>query len=133
MVTTNGKKDSSFVNVENANWVEILGEFTPTDISDRKYLGKYTFSQFDDNFENTHNFLYTANNNELYTQKLLITMDVNTMKVRGVFIETYKKSFWNERIEKLMYIPLRSILIQQYDKPLIGSKKETITKYTSIQ
>ena len=132
-VIENGKRDSSFTNVEKMDWPSILKPFMETEISDRKYLGKYTFSQFDDNFENTHNFLYTANAKDLYTQKLLICMDINSMKVRAIYIETFSSSLWNERIRKLVYTPLRTIQIQQYDKPLIGGKKEFITKYSALQ
>ncbi len=126
-------KDSSYTNVEKMDWQEILKVFVETDISDRKWLGYYTFSQFDDDFDNTHNFMYVANRKEMFTQKLLITMDVNTMKVKGVYIETFKSSVWNERVQKLLYEPAKTIQIQQYDKPLIGSKKETVIKYTAIQ
>ncbi len=131
-VTLNGKTDTSYVNIEQLDWRPILKTFVETDISDRKFLGQYTFNQFDDATDNTHNFMYVANNKNLFTQKLLITMDVNSMKVRGVYIETYKKSIWNERIQKLYYAPVKIIQIQQYDHPLVGSKKELVTTYDAI-
>ena len=133
IVTLNGKKDSSYTNVDKMDWPSILKYYSESDISDRKYLGKYTFSQFDDNFENTHNFLYTANNKDLFTQKLLICMDVNSMKVRGIYIETLKSTFWNECLCKLTYTPLRTIQIQQYDKPVLGSKRELVIRYSAVQ
>ncbi len=131
-VTEGGKTDSSFVNIEHVDWVDVLKTFTETDISDKSFLGQYSFSQFEDSLDNTHNFLYLANNKELFTQKLLITMDVNTMKLRGVYIETFKKTFWNERQQKLFYSPVEVIQVQQYDKPLVGSRKEKVVKYVAV-
>jgi len=132
-VKLNGKVDTSYTNVINMDWKSILKIFSATDISDRKFLGKYNFSQFDDNFDNTHNFMYVAEDPNLYTQKLLITMDNATNKVKGIYIETQKSNFWNETHQKLYYAPVRTIQIQQYDKPMLGSKKELLVKYVAIQ
>ncbi len=133
-IVENGKTtDSSFVNAEHLDWVAVLKIFTETDISDRSFLGKYSFTQFEDSLDNTHNFLYLANDKELFTQKLLITMDINTMQLRGVFIETFKKTFWNETHQKLFYAPVAIIQMQEYENPLIGSKKEKITKYEVVR
>ncbi len=132
-IRKNGKiVDSSYTNVEKLDWQSILKVFNVTDISDRKWLGKYTFSQFDDDFDKTHNFMYVANKKDMFTQKLLITMDVNTMKVRGIYIETFESSFWNERTQKLYYEPVKVIQIQQYDKPIWGGEQELVTKYTAM-
>lgn len=128
-VKTDGKVDSSMTNVERMNWPEILEPFIAADIGDRKFLNKYTFSQFDDEMDNTRNFMYVANTEDLFVQKFLITMDISSNKVRGIYIETYRKILWSSTSQKLFYTPARTIQVQEYKKPLIGSKKETITQY----
>lgn len=132
-IKENGKTDTSMTNADILDWPEVLEPFLATDISDRKYLNKYTFSQFDDELDNTHDFMYVANKSDMFVQKLLLTMDVNTMKVRGLYIETYKKTFLGETRQKLLYTPMRSIQIHELTDPLIGSKKDKMTQYDAIR
>ena len=132
-IKENGKVDSSMTNAELMDWPAVLGPFIATDISDRKYLNKYTFSQFDDELDNTHDFMYVANKSDMFVQKLLLTMDINTMKVRGLYIETYKKTFLGETKQKLLYTPLRTIQVHEITDPLIGAKKDKITQYDAIR
>ena len=132
-IRQNGKTDTSYTNVELMNWPEILEPFIASDISDKKFLGKYTFSQFDDEMDNTHNLMYMANGDEMFVQKLLITLDATTIKVRGIYIETHKKVLWSTTTKKLFYSPVRTIQIQEYSKPLLGSKKEIITQYEVVR
>jgi hypothetical protein len=124
-----GKPDSSYTNSDTLSWAPIFKTFAETDISDRKYLGKYNFNQFDDAQDQTHNFFYQARDEDLFTQKLLITIDLYTSKVKGIYIETYKKDFGDEVTQKLYYAPLKTIQIQTDDKPWLGSKKFTIVQY----
>ena len=131
-VTQNGKSDTEMTHIDKMDWRPILAEFVAADISDKKFLGLYTFSQFDDDFDNTHNFLYVADNKDLYTQKLLISMDIRSMKVKGLYVETFKHSFFNERVQKLYYSPVKTIQIQEYNKPWLGSKKDLVITYDAL-
>lgn len=124
-----GKIDSSFTNSDTLAWSEIFKVFFAAEISDRQFLGKYTFSQFDDNADETHNFYYEANDDELYTRKLLITIAQFTNKVKGIYIETRKSSIFSEYTQKLYYKPLRTIQIQTEEKPFFGDKKHTVVEY----
>lgn len=132
-VTENGKKDSSVTNVERMNWPEVLDPFIASDIGDKKYLNKYTFSQFDDETDNTHNLMYVANGEELFTQKLLVTVDITTGQIRGIYIETFKKILWSSTTRKLFYSPLRTIQIQEYNKNLLGMKNEKVIQYDVVR
>lgn len=132
-IKENGKVDSSMTNGDLMDWPSITSVFIATDISDRKNLNKYTFSQFEDETDNTHDFMYVANKPDMYVQKLLLTMDVNTMKVRGIYIETYEKSILKEKSQKLFYSPMRTIQIQESTQPLLGSKTEKVTQYDVIR
>ncbi len=125
--------DSSYTNSDTLNWAPIFKTFSKTDISDRKNLGLYNFNQFDDPQDNTHNFFYMAKDNDLFTQKLLITLDQSSLRVKGIYVETYKKSVWTEVTEKLYYAPVKQVQIQTDEKPLLGSRKHTVTEYTFLR
>jgi hypothetical protein len=132
-VKTNGKTDSSYTNSDTLNWNPIFETFFKTDISDRKFLGKYNFNQFDDNVDQTHNFFYQAIDRDEYTQKLLITIDQQTQKVTGIYIETLEHTFWDDKIQKLFYSPMKTIQIQTDDKPKFGSKKYSVLQYDMMR
>ncbi len=123
------KIDSSFTNSDTLNWSEVFEVFFKTDISDRKFLGKYTFNQFDDNADQTHNFFYQAIDKELYTQKLLITMDIETRMVKGIYIETLEHDFFDDVIQKLYYKPMKIIQIQTDSKPRFGTREFRMIQY----
>jgi hypothetical protein len=127
----NGPTDSSYTNSDTINWAPIFKTFFETDISDRKFLGKYTFTQFDDNQDGTHNFFYEIHEDEdeLFTRKLLITIDQYTRRVKGIYIETNKKTIFNECTQKLYYKPMKTIQIQTDNKPMVGSNTLTIVQY----
>ncbi len=126
---SSAKTDSIYTNSDTLNWGSIFEVFFATDISDRKYLGKYTFSQFDDNMEGTRNFYYRANDDDLFTQKLLITIDITNNKVKGLYVETFKKTIWTEIKQNLYYAPMRTVQIQTDEKPSIGSRKYSVLQY----
>jgi hypothetical protein len=123
------KIDSSYTNSDTINWGNIFDVFFATDISDRKFLGKYTYSEFEDPAEGNMNRYYRANDDDLFTQKFLITTDLKTSSVVGIYIETYKKTVWTEIKQKLYYAPMKTIQIQTDEKPSIGSHKYTVLQY----
>ena len=127
--TNNGKTDSLLTNSDTLNWAPIFKAFAETDISDRKYLGQYTFTQFDDNQDGTHNFYYEANDKDMFTQKLLLTIDQYNNKVKGIYIETIKKDIGGEHTQKLYYAPFKTIQIQTDTRSLFGGKKFTVEQY----
>lgn len=128
-----GRFDSSYTNGDTLNWGKIFHEFFETEISDRKYLGKYNFSQFDDAQDETHNFYYEALDEDLYTRKLLITIDQYSQRVKGIYIEAVKKSIFDDRMVKLYYKPMKRIQIQTTESPLFGEKVHTVTEYEFIR
>ena len=132
-VKIEGKLDSTLTNSDNLNWGPIVKTFSETDISDRKYLGQYKFTQFDDNADHTHNFFYEALDDDLFTRKLLITIDQFTSKIKGIYVETEKKTIFDDDVQKLYYAPLKTVQIQTDEKPLMGSKKYTVTEYTFLR
>lgn len=129
VVTMNGKKDSTTRSAIYVNWGEIFNLFMETDISDPKFLDKYTFSLFREESMQTRNYYYEAKDPELYTQKLHIATDLWTNKVRTVYIETLKKTFWTKQTRKLLYSPITVIQIQEHEEPFIGKNKDLTIEY----
>jgi len=124
-----GPYDSSYTTSDTLNWGNIFKMFFETDISDRKYLGKYKFTQFDDDQDDTHNFFYEALDDELYTRKLLISIDQYNQRVKGIYIEATDKSVFEDKLVKLYYKPMKRIQIQTTETPLFGEKVHTVTEY----
>lgn len=128
-ITENGKKDSAIISALTMKWSEIFKTFFQTDISDPKFLEKYDFAMFDESTTQTKTFSYTAKNPDFFTQKLEISADAYNNKVRSVYIETKKSTFWNTTTQKLLYSPMHVIQILEHNDPLIGSQKEKVTEY----
>lgn len=127
--TLNGKTDSTSVSAITLKWSAIFNTFFETDISDPKYLDKYDFVNLLEPTTQSRTFSYSAKEPDLFTQKLQITIDNFTGRIRNIYIETQKTSFWNKQTKKLLYTPVRVLQIQEYNEPLIGKGKELIVEY----
>jgi hypothetical protein len=128
-----GQTDTSYTNSDTISWAPIFKTFFETDISDTSFLGKYKYTQFPDDQDGTMNLFYEVadpDDDELFTRKLLITVDQQTRRVRGIYIETLKKDILSgDRIQKLYYSPMKTIQIQTENKPVFGSSTHTIEQY----
>ena len=103
--------------------------FIESDISDPKYLEKYDFSMFEDGTTDTHNFYYEAKDKKLFTRKLQISADAMTRKIRSIYIETQKNAKWDSKTQKLFYMPMKVLSIQEFEKGTLGSGKELRVEY----
>jgi hypothetical protein len=128
-ITLNGKTDSVLVSALNMKWSQVFKIFFETDISDPKFLEKYEFSMFEESTTQTRTFTYTARDPELFTQKLQIAADEYNNKIRSIYIETQKETFWNKQTQKLLYSPVHVIQIQEHNDPLIGRQKDLVIEY----
>ena len=129
VVYLNGRKDSMLTNADKVDWAAVFRIFLESDISDAKFLDKYTFSQFADETTMTENFYYEANDKSLFTQKLHIIADINSRKISTIYIETAKNSKWGARTQRLFYEPVKSIIIQEFESTATGDKKDVRIEY----
>lgn len=123
IISLNGTYDSVVINSYNAEWEPLLQTFLATDISADEYLDAYDAEVFDDGM-GALVLYYTAKNDDLLTRTVQVRIDRVTHKILSVFIETGRKSFWNEEVQKLYYTPMKLIQIQEYSRPRLGRKKE---------
>jgi len=126
---TNGKTETIHTNIEKIDWSAVLRIFFATDISDKKYLDKYNFSEFADSLSNTNNYYYEAKEKDLFTQKLHITTNPRNNKITSIYIETLKDGSWGNRTQRLYYIPSTSISIQEFETGKSGDKKDVRVEY----
>lgn len=125
----NGEKDSSLTNFLTANWAPVFDAFNESDIAARKFIGQYSFSQFDDETSGTHDFVYTANNPKVFTRTLQIHVDPYNNKIKSIYIETAKANFWTNTNKKLLYIPNKIIQIQEAEHYFIGKSKNLLVEF----
>lgn len=129
-VTIDGKTDSTYTNSDKIDWIEIFDIFFETDISDMDLVGHYRFTKFEDEQDRTMNFYFQAADDNLFTQKLLVTANPYTNHIKGIFIETRDHSlFLGDTNQKLFYSPFKLIQIQTYTTPLFGKPKSKVVQY----
>ncbi len=127
--TQNGRTDSTVVSAFALDWAGIFSIFFKTDISDKKYLNKYSFSSFDDRVTVSRTYYYEAIDKDLYTKKLQIITDMFSSKIKSIYIETSEKGSFSEKTQKLYYVPIKLIQIQQFESAFIGKDKNLRTEY----
>jgi hypothetical protein len=123
IISLNGARDSVVINSYSADWESVLQVFFATDIGEEKFIDGYQVDVFNDGMGALVLF-YAAKDENLFTRSLQVRLDAVSHRVLSVFIETGKKSFWNEETQKLYYTPMKLIQIQEYSKPLIGRGKD---------
>lgn len=110
----NGQPDSSYTNTFKVDWGTILKTFFETDISDRKYIGHYTFSAFTDEATGTKSYYYEANEDNLPARKLQIMFNKANGRISSVYVEAEKNVGGGKRMQRLYYRPLKLISIQEF-------------------
>ena len=126
---TDSKKDTVIENIYNVNWAFIFKTFFESDISNRKFLCHYNFSQFDDDVTKTRNYYYEAKDPGLFTRKLIISTNPESNKVISVYVETEKKTTLTFQSQKLLYQPLKVIQIQKFEKNIGKNPVNEVIQY----
>ena len=128
VVNTDDRFDSGLMPMQEIEWAPIIKAFSDADISTRSMLGKYSFNVFDDATTGNRDFSYTAKETGLYTRSFQIHSDPFNNKITSIYIETSSKDFWGGRSQKLLYVPLHIIQIQESAHRLLGSSKRSRTE-----
>jgi hypothetical protein len=129
IIVLNGKKDSALISSFKIDWASILKVFMDADISDPKFLDRYSFSSFADAATDSKTFYYEAKEPGLYTRTLQITADRETENVRAIYIETSKKSGMGSKNQKLYYAPVKIIQIQEHEDHAVGRDNDLRIEY----
>jgi hypothetical protein len=124
-----GAIDTTLVNFFNMDWPSILNTFNATDISPRKYLGKYTFSVYDEDITGNRGYTYTSTDPKNFTRTLIINTDPTNNKITSLYIETAKSGLFSNKTQKLLYIPLQIIQIQETEGRLLGKARNLRIDY----
>jgi hypothetical protein len=125
----NDAVDSTVVNLLNMDWASIFITFNATDISYNKYKDLYKEELIDDPTTSTRAIIYTAQDPKLLTRLMNIAVDPLNNKITSIYIETAKHDFWGDKTQKLLYVPLRVLQIQEAQSHLIGKSKKLRVEY----
>lgn len=129
IIVSDEGRDSSFISGFKMELGHIMETFANTDIGDKKYLGKYSFSESLDSASNTRTYFYDANDPEFYTQKLQIITGASDNQIKNVYIEAAESSGWTRTSLKLYYAPGKLIRIIESKKARFVSPDVTTTEY----
>jgi hypothetical protein len=129
IVYINGAVDTTLVNFMNMDWASIFITFNATDISYKKYAGLYKEEVYDDYVTGMRSYMYTAQDPKLLTRLLQISSDPTNNRITSIYIETEKHDFWGDKKQKLLYVPLRIIQIQETQHHLIGKSGTMRVEY----
>lgn len=124
-----GRFDSSLLPTMYLDWSEVIPAFMKADISAPEFLGKYQFSNVEDNLTATRTYTYTATRPDLFTRTLQIHTDMLDYHIKALYIETKASNFWKSTSQKLLCIPGNIIQIQESSNPLIGSVSRRRLEY----
>jgi mannitol-specific phosphotransferase system IIBC component len=93
MTSKDGKQwDSLMTDAFEINWNKIKDVFFKTDIGYVQFLNQYDFQIIKDTSTNRIQYIYSALNNDLKTKQLIITVDDEYYRVKGIQINTTEVS-----------------------------------------
>ena len=116
------------------DWAAITKPFFQADISAKRFIGHYDYSEFSDLPASQRVRSYEAKEDDLRTRQLLVTTDLAHDKiVRSILIATREEGFWNTREQKLYYLPGRFITIAETIRSRIGPDKDLRAEYRFLR
>jgi hypothetical protein len=115
------------------DWASIFITFNSTDISYNKFKGKYKEDFYEDQTTGLRGLSYSALEPDLLTRFLQVSLDPFNNRITSIYIETAKHDFWGSKTQKLLYVPLRVIQIQEKQTHRIGKSGNMRVDYRFMQ
>jgi hypothetical protein len=128
-VNDNGSKDSSKVPDNEMPWKDIYATFEQANIQEKELDKKYIIDITNDTTTQAMTLHYTALDPNLFTQKISIISNNMDRDLRSLYIETTDPGWFSSTNQRLLFIPDRSIQIQERTKRLFSEEKIVITTY----
>lgn len=123
------KKDTSFVKGPSMPWKEIKETFLATNIYDSCFDQKYIIDVLQDTSTRAFTLHFKALSPELFTQIISINSNSDDRKIRSVYIETADPGLFSSTYQRLLFIPGKTIQIQERKKKLFSKEKTNVTTY----
>lgn len=103
------------------DWHRELRAFFDADINDPSCVGKYKGDtvSVDSGNKKMKKYIYTALQNDLPVQKLVVTVNANHDSVTEISVQTQTKNWYDKTITTLNYIPLQKFHINSAETKLI--------------
>lgn len=126
-ISINGEVDTGYQQLDSAFFFHIKSIFDKTDISELKYLSEYDYLYTEEEYY--HSLIYTAKDEDLFTQMLVVNLSYNTNRILHVYIETKKDNLFHTKTQKLTFAPQKFIQIIEYEKSFLSSPKNIKLDY----
>lgn len=128
-INENGNKDSSKVADNKMPWKEIQSIFVKANIQDTTLDRKYIIDVTNDTTTHSMTLHYSAMDPSLFTQSISIISGDEDRSLRSLYIETADPGWFSSTHQRLLFIPNRTIQIQERTKSLFSEEKTKVTTY----
>ncbi len=128
-VNDNGSKDSSKVPDNKMPWTDIKELFKEANIQDKSLDKKYLIDITHDTATHAMTLHYSAMDPSLYTQSISIISSDDDRSLRSLYIETSDPGWISSTHQRILFIPERTLQIQEQVKRLFSKEKTVITTY----
>ncbi len=132
-ITRDGKTDSDMVNFYTMDLGYVLKTFIATDISNPEFLGKYRFSNFEEASTGNRTLMYEAKEPDLFTRTFSFSVDPTNDRILSLYVETSKKVSGGHLHQRLLYIPLKTIQIQEDEGATFSKTRNLRVEYRFLQ
>ena len=128
-INNSGSKDSSKVPDNKMPWKDIYSLFQKANIQNEDLDKKYVVDVTNDTLTKAMTLHYSALDPGLFTQKVSIISNNEDRSLRSLCIETTDPGWFSSVHQRLLFIPNRTIQIQERTKRLFSDEKTIVTTY----
>lgn len=132
VIRTQTTNDTTYHKANEIKWKEVEYPFLQSSFFDKKYDKQYKIDILEDTLSTTLTVMYTSLNPKNPTQKMTIRTGQPDNKVLSIYIEYNDIGFLTSQNYKLLYLPQRTIQIQDISKKPFSEMTTKITTYTFL-
>lgn len=129
IVKQNNKSDSSKIANNKMPWDDLFSEFLRCSLYDSSLDRHYGIDILQDTLLNSTTVLYSTLDPELYVQSISISSDRNSGDLEHMYIETDDPGFFSSVKKRILFVPNKTIQIQERRKSLFSKEKTKIVTY----
>jgi len=120
-ITINDQTDTGYQDLDSAFFFKIKDLLDKSDISELKYLSQYKYEVIEE--KPYFSLVYTALDEDLFTQLLVVNLSYENNKILHVYVETKKENLFHTKTQKITFAPLKFIQVIEYEKSFLSSPK----------
>lgn len=132
VVRDGDKQDTLFVKAKDVKWSDIESKFMKASLFDKKLDKQYQIDILEDTVASSLTVMYNSLNPKNPTSKLNIKSTQDNSQVLSIYAEVADQGFFVSEEYKLLYVPRKTIQIQEAVKKPFSSLKRKVTTYTFL-